>query len=125
MKPNTKKLLLPFYFGSIEHEDRLSVERDLLTDTEVLVDYLDLKRKIEAAEEIPSAPSLKIWHRLQAQMPSQRTLLKFSLGAAAIACLILLSVIYFRPISDNPDGSSHKSFLFDSNSELSANSHVL
>jgi hypothetical protein len=36
MNQKIKSLLLPFHFGSIEDKDRMLVERELLTDSEIL-----------------------------------------------------------------------------------------
>ena len=46
MTSKIQRLLLPFYFGAIKEDERLLVEKELLTDSEILVDYLDLKRTL-------------------------------------------------------------------------------
>lgn len=125
MKHKIKDLLLPFYFGSITDEDRTRVERELLTDSEILVDYLDLKRNIEAAELFPMSPSSQVWHRLEQKInPRKKMILSISFGA--IAAMIVLSFIFIlKPKSiENVQTADASEILYDSR-ELSISSDVL
>jgi hypothetical protein len=119
---SSKELLLPFCRGVIGESERLEVERELLTDPELLVDFLDLKRTEDGAEAIPDEPSVRVWFALKQKIgPRKRLIFSLALGAAAAA--ILLSVLFFKSgAMQNPPA---KSFLFDSNSELSSGSSVL
>jgi len=125
MNDNLKKRLLLFYFGAIEEEDRILVERELLTDTESLVDYLDLKRSLEAAEEIPSYPSPLLWNKLQFHL-SPRKKLFFSLSIGALAASLIVFSIYFYKSNELDSSRVHQNqILFDSSRELPVNSNVL
>lgn len=124
MNKKIKSLLLLFYFGSIEDTDRTLVERELLTDPEFLVDYLDLKRGIEAAEVFPAAPSETLWLKLQEKaQPKKKFLLSLSFGAAAVA-IIFTAILVIKPASIDQKPTKHE-VLFDSRSELSSGSGVL
>ncbi len=117
--------MLPFYFGSIDDQSRLAVERELLTDSEILVDYFDLKRKIEAVQQVAPEPSRRLWYRLQAQLqPRKKLIYSLSLGFALTLGAIILATFVLKPTTDQSPLSDHK-ILFDSNSELSASSNVL
>lgn len=126
---NTEKnqnLLRSFYFGSLSEPERLQVERELLCDNEVLVEYLDLKRQLEAAEILPQTPSPQLWQRLSIQWDKKKVWV-FSLGLALAASLALLFVFKFQP-STGPtlDPSPVPTeILFDSSAELPVSSHVL
>lgn len=125
MNYKIRPLLLPFYFGSVSDGDRLIVERELLTDSEALVNFFDLKREIEAVQEVPQHPSSQLWRQLRARIkPRRKLVLSFSLGFAA--CLLALAAIFFRPRSETlgPPKTSGE-ILFDSSSELPVNSNVL
>ncbi len=127
MNQNIKALLLPFHFGSIEDNDRTLVERELLIDTEVLVDYLDLKRNLEAAELIPHAPSKSVWAKLQERVQTKRQfIIPISFGAAVAASVLAVFIFLDQPSqktkSQNQSGGE---ILFDSRTELPANSSVL
>ena len=122
MTSKIHNLLVPFYFGTVKESDRLFVEKELLTDAEALVDYLDLKRQMEEAEAVPSL-SPKIWSRLQRRLqPRRQVIFGFSIGMAVLASLILIS-LYLKPAPTT--APQHQDLLFDSNSELSTNSGVL
>ena len=124
MKQRIKSLLLPFYFGSIDEKERFLVERELLSDAEYFVDYLDLKRNIEAAREIPQYPSKTLWHKLRPQMQPKRKVI-LSLGFSLAACLVVFA-IFFHTGWEMGNGKKHQEeILFDSSSELPANSYVL
>lgn len=124
MNLKLKKLLIPFYFGSIEDGNRLLVERELLTDAEMLIDYLDLKRKLEAAVELPQAPSLTLWNKLQEQIePRKKMIFSISLGTLLVASIVLFFVFKSEQIDQSP--SMRAEILFDSNSEHPASSIVL
>ncbi len=110
-----------FYFGALEESDRLKIEQELLTDTETLVEYLDLKRKIEFAKEIPAMPSPSLWRRLQAEIkPRRKLILSLSL-AAGLAASVLIAAMFLS----NKTETTSTPLLFDSTSELSASSNVL
>jgi hypothetical protein len=126
MSPKLQKLLLPFYFGSVTDEERLLVEREMLTDTEVLVDYLDLKRSLEAAPLSALQPSALLWQRIKPKNPAQKKVwISFSIGAALAAGIAL--ALLFRGGSETPELTqpSANRALFDSSSEHSASSGVL
>jgi hypothetical protein len=118
-----KTLLLPFYFGSVNEEQRLAVERELLADPEALLDYLDLKRKIEAAQDI-SGPTPQLWARLNQKIrPYRKTVFSISVGAAIAASLLLVWLFLAKPAElQNETGPE---LLFDSNYEHSLSSGVL
>ncbi len=127
MNQNIKSLLLPFHFGSIEDKDRIFVERELLTDSEVLVDYLDLKRNLESAELIPEAPSHSVWLKLQQRVQAKKKfIIPISFGAA-VAASVLAAFIFFHqpPQETRPKNQASEEVLFDTRTELPANSSVL
>ena len=116
-------LLLPFYFGSLSEQERLQVEQEMLTDPEALLDYLDLKRHVEGAFEIPPQPSLALWQRLRPQFQSPRAkVISFALVFAMLA--LVCSVIFLRHNTD-VQTSMPQQILFDSSSEHSRASNVL
>jgi hypothetical protein len=123
---NTKKILLPFYFGSVSEEERLQVERNLLTDSETLTDYLDLKRELEAASLSMAAPSNGLWEKLKPGTEKQKCVyLSLSLGAAVAAGLAIILVLQSRPKPTELIQPPVSKVLFDSSSELPASSGVL
>jgi hypothetical protein len=128
MRPEVQKLLTPFYFGAISEADRLRIEQELLIDSEVLVDYLDLKRQIEAAPEIPPEPSPALWRRLKAEIKPRRKLiftLSFAAGLAA-ASLFIAMMFFSKPQSEpKASGGGGQQVLFDSSGEPSSGSNVL
>jgi hypothetical protein len=115
--------LLEFYFGSLEETQRLQIERDLLQDPELVLDYLDLKRKIEGANEVPQKPSPFLWQRLQPKTKKQKW------SYAAVAGLVAATVIGFYIFRSAPTDQSaligDNGILFDSGSEHSVVSDVL
>lgn len=114
-----------FHFGKINSQQRLNIERELLTDPEFLVDYLDLKRTLEGAEPVPQGPKYDFLESFRSASPRQKKLLvSVSMGALVAACLALLlsSLIYSAKPHPSPQG---KTILIDSKSELSASSIVL
>ena len=124
MKTKIQQWLMPFYFGSIDDEKRLIVERELLTDPEILVDYFDLKRKIESAEEIPNGPSQKLWYKLKQKLePRQKVIYSLSLGLAAVG-LLFFAILLFK-MEKLEQSTSQGEILFDLNRELPASSNVL
>jgi len=126
MNYKVKSLLVPFYFGSIEEAQRLEVERELLIDTEILVDYLDIKRKMEAAQEVPQFPSRKLWQKLSKQISERkRVLISFSVGLAVAASLLLCTVFIFKSKQVDLPQSQKREVLFDTSRELPASSNVL
>lgn len=127
MNQNIKSLLLPFHFGSIEDKDRMLVERELLTDSEILVDYLDLKRGLESAESVPQNPSKLVWARLQARAQAKKKfIIPISFGAAVAASVLAAFIFFHRPSQEtNQQVQSGEEILFDTRTELPANSSVL
>ncbi|MBI2521855.1 MAG: hypothetical protein HYV97_15675 [Bdellovibrio sp.] len=124
MKQKTRSRLLSFYFGSIDEKERLLVERELLIDSEYLVEFLDLKRALEEAREIPQYPSNTLWHKLQLQMPSKKKLF-LSLGFSLAACIALLTIAFETTWNVEKGKNYPTEVLFDSSSELPASSRVL
>jgi hypothetical protein len=99
MKLESAEALLPFYFGTVDETERLRVERTLLEDPEALIDYLDLKRKLEAAMEVPVAPSAALWAGLSERLrrTPRSTWIVWGAGLAAAACLaVALGQGWFR-----------------------------
>jgi hypothetical protein len=118
--------LLRFYFGSIEDSTRLRVERDLLMDSELLVNYFDLKRKLEAAADVPTMPSWSVWQRLQRHVkerPAPNRILAFGLGVAASVIFLVVTLASFFPVSEIERRAPQ--ILIDVNSELPVSSNVL
>lgn len=124
MNHELKNLLLPFYFGSVSEDERLLVEREILADPEVLVDYLDLKRKVEGAHLIAAQPSSSLWEKIRPKTPTQKKAwISLSLGAAIAACLALLFIFQSTTTKMVQPSANHA--LFDSSSELPVSSGVL
>lgn len=122
----TKDLLLPFYFGSISEEERIHMERELLTDSEVLTDFLDLKRDLEAAGLIVNSPSENLWQNLKPKTIQQkRFYISLSLGAALAAGIAIIVLIQSQPKARELIQPPISQTLFDSSSELPASSGVL
>ena len=125
-KVTIQSLLLPFYFGAIKDQDRIIVERELLTDSEVLVDYLDLKRNIEAAEEFPRVPSKVLWFRLKKYIePKKKTVFSVTFGAVIAAAVLICWVFLTKSKYDFEPNLKSNEILFDSRNELPVNSNVL
>lgn len=127
MKPDIRDRLVPFYFGAIQDEERLSLERALLTETDILVDYLDLKREIEGAGLVPAGPSPALLRRLSerlARMPRRR-IIAVSLGLAAAASIAVCLFALSRPAPGSARGASKDGVLFDPGRELSDQGGVL
>lgn len=121
-----KNKLLEFYFGSIGDEDRLVVERELLTDEELLVDYLDLKRSIEAAAAIPTQPSRAVRDRLKLRVSKKNAVISLSIGAAmAAGILLFLFLRDLSPTTQDYRPPDMNGVLFDSSGEPSPSSGVL
>lgn len=124
MKANSQ--LLSFYFGSLSDDDRLKIERQMLTDPEVLLDYLDLKREAEGAIEVPKFPSPAVWHRLRSKVVvSKRARFSLALGLGFAAALASLLFIFSQPKSESKSTNDGKTILFDSGSEHFGHSNVL
>lgn len=122
---NINQSLLSFYFGSVSDEDRLKVERDLLTDPEVLVNYLDLKREVEGAAKVPQMPSPFVWQRLQSKVVvSRRAKISLVVGIG-VAAVVAALVIFLRLGVETTPSLNGKSILFDSGSEQFGHSNVL
>jgi hypothetical protein len=112
----TSKNLLPFYFGSLDGQLRLDVEQKLLTDPEFLLDYLDLKRNLEAAETVPQAPSLQLWQRLSTRIPKRKYSYSLAFGLAIAASLVAI-VFFFGQSRPQSFSKYDTQILFDSGSE--------
>lgn len=127
MNQNIKSLLLPFHFGSIEDKNRTLVERELLIDSEVLVDYLDLKRSLESAELIPHDPSRSVWIKLQDRVRAKKKIfIPISFGAAVASSVIAAFIFFHQPSQEtNSQTQSDEEILFDTRTERPANSSVL
>lgn len=127
MTPETRSLLLPFFLGSVKEQQRLEVERLLLTDSEALLDYLDLKRERESARQFPQSPSKQVWQRLRLHIdpPARRKVISFSVGGALAAGVLLLWVLTAGPKPSGVNPTQGNSLLFDSSRELPVNSDVL
>ncbi len=122
---NIDRNLLSFYFGSVSDEQRLTIEREMLTDQEVLLDYLDLKREVEGAAGVPIAPSPLVWQRLQAKMVvSKRAKISLLVGASVAAAITAL-LILLQPKVETAPALNGKAILFDSGSEQFGHSNVL
>lgn len=117
--------LLSFYFGSVSDEDRLKIEREMLTDPEVLLDYLDLKREVEGAATVPQTPSPLVWQRLQSKtVISKRTKISLMIGLGVAAAIAALVVFLNQNVEPVPSLNG-KAILFDSGSEQFGHSNVL
>jgi hypothetical protein len=124
MNPELRNLLLPFHFGAVTEEQRLEVEQELLTDTETLVDYLDLKRQAESARAVPSRPSSGLWEKIKpTHFPRRRTWVSVTVGAALAAGLFFYFQHPTKPVEFSQPSVNRA--LFDSNAELPASSGVL
>jgi hypothetical protein len=123
LKAPTKNSLVEFYFGTLADSQRLQIEKELLQDPEMLLDYLDLKRKLEDAAQVPQHPSPFLWRRLQ-PATKKKTLyvtVAASLAVATFACLYIFST----PKVENTSLISDTGILFDSGAEHSITSDVL
>jgi hypothetical protein len=126
MNSQVKKQLLDFHFGSVSETDRLLIEQELLLDSEMLVDYLDLKRQVEAAYVIPPQPSLGLWEKMKPKTQAQRrTWISLSVGAALAAGLALFFAFHPVPQEIDLTQPTANNALFDSSSELPVSSGVL
>jgi hypothetical protein len=123
--------LLPFYFGAIDDNERLKFEQQMLVDPEVLLDYLDLKRRIEGAAAVPQKPSPALWNRLVPKVRlSRKSKITLALGfAVAMAASIVVAFLILQKTasidSSTSAGIQGHSILFDSDSEQFAHSNVL
>lgn len=128
MKKNIKSFLLPFYFGSVNEDERLKVERELLIDTSLLTEFLDLKREIESAEAIPSGPSYSVWYSIKSKLIAKKKVIIPAFGVAVfasiIAILIFVDLNSTVPNKHEP-AKGRTELIFDSSSELPASSNVL
>ncbi|MNJ96718.1 hypothetical protein D3C87_144490 [compost metagenome] len=123
MKDRNKNSLVEFYFGTLEDSQRLQIEKDLLLDPEMLLDYLDIKREIENAALIPQQPSPFLWRRLQPLVKKKSFYLTVAAGliAASLACFYL---IHTSKVEEN-SLINDSGILFDSGAEHSFTSDVL
>ena len=123
MKAPTKNSLMEFYFGTLEESQRLQIEKELLQDPEVLLDYLDLKRKLEDAATVPQKPSPFLWRRLQ-PVTKRKTFYAAAIAGLAVAGFACL-YIFTTPKVENTPLISDNGILFDSGAEHSITSDVL
>jgi ferric-dicitrate binding protein FerR (iron transport regulator) len=116
--------LMAFHFGALEDPQRLKVERHLLIDPELLTDYFDLKRILEAVGTVPNGPSLQLRsslvHRIKAQ---RKPMIALAVGLAVAASAIFL--FWSAQNSVLPSSIPKTGLLFDSSRELSPSSDVL
>jgi hypothetical protein len=125
MKNQTKNLLFSFYFGSLDEKDRLTIERELLTNEEFLVDYLDLKRMLEDSALLSSSPSPGLWQKIK---PQKSKGLWLSMSVGAIAASVLAFAVFFQAgenSSTELEQPSIQGALIDSSSEHFVSSGVL
>jgi len=126
MNLETERLLTPFHFGAVSDAERLLVERELLIDSEVLTNYLDLKRQLELAAEIPPEPSPALYRRLQAQIkPRRKLILALSFAAGLAAAGIAVATVFFAEPETKTRQTNSSPILYDSGGELSAGTNVL
>ena len=119
-----RESLLPFYFGTLHEAERLELERDMLIDPALLLDFLDLKRELEGAPEVPSAPSPQVWHRLSARLPKSRPArLAWAAGLTALAAAAW--VFFAQPRPTRAPVAPEHGILFDSGREQFSHSNVL
>lgn len=124
MKKNDR--LLEFYFGSLEESARLQIERELLEDQEVLLDFLDLKRRIESADEIPSKPSTLVHSRILLSVKKNRKPWTYAMGTAVAAALIVAFSFLLKPAKvEVSQEKIHQQILFDSGAEHFSSSSVM
>lgn len=123
MKAPTKNSLVKFYFGTLEESQRLEIEKELLLDPEMLLDYLDLKRQLEDAAQIPQLPSPFLWRRLQ-PATKRKTFYAAAIAGLAVATFACLYV-FNNPKVENTSLISDNGILFDSGAEHSFTSDVL
>ncbi len=123
---NQETRLLSFHFGAIEEEERLAIERELLVDSERLLDYFDLKRQLEAAGAVPSGPSSALWGRLVPHaVRHRRVLISFSVGAAIAAGIAAHLLLQPNRELNNYEPPKINRVLFDASAELPASAGVL
>lgn len=118
----TKNSLTDFYFGTLPESELLAFEKELLTDPELLVEFLDFKRAAEGANTVPQKTSPFLWKRLQ-PMKYKKTYWVVAAGVAAavLACIYMMT----RPQTDFTPQITDNGILFDSTSEPSFVSDVL
>ncbi len=120
MNREIEKSLTDFHFGELSEASRLHLERDLFCDPELLLNYFDLKRRIESAATVPQMPSPHLWDGLKekAQRKWNKKTLSISIGIAIAAGVALF--LFFSAQNEKGHG-----ILFDGRDELSTNSTVL
>ncbi len=124
MKTKYKNSLVEFYFGALDDEKRLLIEKDLLKDPECLLDYLDLKRLIEGSFEVPSQASPFLWQRLSA-LPKKKRNMMLVCSAIAAAAVFVMIYISVQPRLENQPVKYKDGILFDTGAEHSSASNVL
>lgn len=122
----TNDRLQAFYLGTLTEADRLEVERDLLVDSELLLDFFELKRESENVRPVPSGPSPQLWQKLVRTRPSRRQALWLSAAAgAAAATLALFWSLQQNAAVENLPAPLQTKVIFDSSAELPVTSNVL
>jgi len=119
-----KNSLVEFYFGSLPEEKRLHIEKEMLTDPEILLDYLDLKREIEGSQLVPQQPSKLLWQRLR-HVAKKKQAWYITLAVGALAATIAFIYLMNKPnVGEEPFMVNGK-ILFDSGAEHPLTSDVL
>ncbi len=124
MNSEIKNSLLEFHFGLLDENQRLQLEKEMITDPEMLINYLDLKREVEGNALIPQQPSPFLWQRLQRVSVKKKSwFIAFAVGAVAatLACFYILA----QPKGEIVPFTRDHSILFDSSAEHSFASDVL
>jgi hypothetical protein len=125
---NTKcEQLLEFYYGVVDENSRLTLEQKMLTDQEWVLDFLDLKRELEASTVFPNDPPIELWQRLSHRMSApRRHWLKLSIGGAIAASILvaILMVSKQTPPINAVSTISNKSIVLDLSSRTYGNLNV-
>lgn len=132
MKPNDHHQLTSFYFGALDEKQSLEMERALLENPDLLIEYFDLKRSIEGQQTIPSSPSPFLFHRLQRQLSStnksqmQKFFIYLSLTGAVAAGIFALTTQLMNPSPPSgPKTHLPQEYIFDGSNELFVGRNVL
>lgn len=117
-------MLLDFYFGSIEDSKRLLLEKEMLNDPEVILDYFDLKRALESSPMVPQEPSVFLKNKIMAKIP-RRKIWNYTLALTAAAVVLACFYFLIKSQDETKLAVSTEMVLFDSSRELSAATDVL
>lgn len=127
MKTTKCKQLLEFYYGVVDEKLRLELEQKMLTDQEWVLDFLDLKRELEAATVFPNDPPTELWQRLFQRLSApRRHWLGLSIGGAAAASIVVALLIVSKqaPPTNAVSVISNKSAVLDLSSHTYGNLNV-